>query len=155
MIEPIPFMLTMPLSLLCHSINTNHGMWSLSPQYSATATLNILAHSILFLPVRNEIHFRFPKCTAFCHFCAYEFLNDFRTDCLAMFCPITSTCYLQSNYSLFVCFCHFICDVQVSLHVKSDYSKVRSRRFMVHLITMQSIVFRSTKRRTSVMPGIL
>ena len=50
MIEPIPFMLTMPLSLLCHSINTNHGMWSLSPQYSATATLNILAHSILFLP---------------------------------------------------------------------------------------------------------
>ena len=26
-----------------------------------------------------------------------EFLNEFRTDCWTMFCPITSTCYLQSN----------------------------------------------------------
>ena len=27
----------------------------------------------------------------------YEFLYEFHTDCLTMFCPITSCCYLESN----------------------------------------------------------
>ena len=30
-----------------------------------------------------------------------KFLPEFLTDCLTMFCPITSTCYLQSNNLLF------------------------------------------------------